>query len=166
MKLELKLNKLQISKAFLLVLIPILLKIKTGEWLDSISAYYYSPAKDDFIILLIIAGLLYSNDGLLKSKWWNVSIGVSLIGVAYFPHIDYYFLHYLFASYFFLGTSLSMVIFSSKEQRIYKIIVAIIIVLVMCSHFFLGLFSLLVAEWVCMVPMALHFIGESTGKID
>lgn len=159
-------SKLQIGKAFLLLLIPFILQIKSGEWLPSISAYYYSDARDEFVILLTLAGLLYANDGILKNKWWNISIGASLIGVAYFPHIDYNILHYLFAGYFFLGTSFSMVLFSSKDQRKYKVLVTILIILFMCLHFIFDLFSLLVAEWLCMIPMSLHFIGESTGKID
>jgi hypothetical protein len=158
--------KLQIGKAAVLLLIPLVLNLKSGEWLSSISAYYYSNARDEFVILLTLAGLLYANDGILKSKWWNISIGASLIGVAYFPHLDYSFLHYLFAGYFFLGTSFSMIFFSSKKQRNYKILVTVFILLFMALHFFFNVFSLLVAEWLCMIPMALHFIGESTGKID
>lgn len=165
-KISIRFEKLQVIKALVLILIPFILKLKTGKWLSSISSYYYSSAHDDFVLLLTLAGLLYANDGILRNKWWNISIGASLIGVAYFPHLEYAVLHYLLAAYFFVGTCITMVVFSSKQQRKYKIIVAAIIITVMAAHFFTGIVSLLTAEWLCMFPMALHFIGESTGKID
>lgn len=161
-----RLNKTQLVKASVLTLTPFLLMLKTGEWLGSISAYYHSAAHDDFIILLVISALMYADDGIYRKNFWNITIGLSLIGVAYFDLVNHKTLHYIFAGYFFIGTCLSMIIDSSKKQRPYKIAVCVFILIVMCSHFIFDLFSLLVAEWIATIPMSLHFIGESSGKID
>ena len=59
-----------------------------------------------------------------------------------------------------------MIIFSSAAQREIKIVAAVFIALAILGHFVGDLYSLLVAEWIGMLPMAVHFAGESLNKID
>ncbi|WP_271407419.1 DUF7103 family protein, partial [Tenacibaculum soleae] len=78
----------------------------------------------------------------------------------------YPFWHYLFAIIFFAGSVFVMIFYSSKKQRIYKVIAGIIVVLAMLGTFLFNWYSLLIAEWIGLLPICVHFIGETLNKID
>ena len=59
-----------------------------------------------------------------------------------------------------------MVFFSSNQQRLIKIFVAIFVLFGMSGHYFFGLYSLFYAEWIGMFPISIHYILELLGKID
>ncbi|MCT4698095.1 DUF7103 family protein [Tenacibaculum haliotis] len=166
MTLKRRITKLYTVKAMLLLFMPLILILVSGEVRSSISNYVYSDSIAVFIMLLTIASTLFINNGITDSKWYNVILGLSLTGVALTPHLDYSFLHYTFAIIFFLGSVFVMIFYSSEKQRIYKIIAGAIVVLAMLGTFLFNWYSLLIAEWIGLVPICIHFIGEALHKID
>lgn len=162
-----KVTDLKMIKAIFLLGIPLFLIIATGEVRPSISNYAYSDFPSFFVVLLTIAGTLFFDDGYIERKrFFNMVLGGALIGVALTPHFDFPVLHYSFAGLFFLGSEFNMIYFSSKKQRKYKILASIFIMFGLSGHFFFNWYSLLYAEWIGMLPISLHYIGESLGKID
>lgn len=161
-----RLKRIEVTLSLLLLFIPLLLIVITGEQRSSISDYVYSGNGMLFAILLSIAAVMFLYNGWLSKKWYNIVLGLSLIGVIATPHLNYPIIHYVFAGLFFLGSIVVMILFSSGHQRKYKIIAGMIIVLGLIGHFFLNIYSLLYGEWIGMLPICIHFIGESLNKID
>lgn len=154
-------------KAIFLFGIPLFLILFTGEVRPSISNYAYSSISELFVMLLTISGILFFDDGYtIRSRYFNMILGGSLMGVALTPHCDWPVLHYSFASLFFLGSQFNMIYYSSRKQRKYKILASIFIMFGLSGHFIFNLFSLFWAEWIGILPITLHYIGESLGKID
>lgn len=166
MTLKKRITNLYTIKAVLLLFMPLILIIVSGEVRPSISDYVYSDSIAVFIMLLTIASTLFVNNGITQRKWYNIILGASLLGVALTPHLHYPFLHYLFAIIFFAGSVFVMIFYSSKKQRIYKIIAGAIVVLAMLGALLFNWYSLLIAEWIGLVPICIHFIGEALEKID
>lgn len=165
MALEKRLRNLRIIKASVLLFTPLILICITGEIRPSISDYAYSNYKGLFVMLLTIAGMLYLNNSITAKQYHNGFLGLSLLGVALTPHLHYPILHYGFAVFFFLGSVFVMIYFSSAEQRLYKIIAGAVIVYALVSIYTHGL-SILIAEWIGIVPISIHFIGEKLNIID
>lgn len=159
-------TRIKVIQAFAFLLIPVILVVVNGGLLDSISAYaYHAPMT--FAMLLTLAGALFIYDGYAERKrWYNIYIGLSLLGVVLFRHLDYPVIHYIFAAVFFLGSLFNMVFFSSKAERKLKILVASLVMLGMAGCFAFGLYSVFWAEWIGMVPISIHFILEALNKID
>lgn len=153
---------LEISLAFLLMFIPLILKQIDGFWRDSISNYAYSNKNYVFVLLLTLAGSLFIYNGIgYKRHWYNIVLGASLLGVALTPHLDVPLLHYAFASIFFIGSIISIGLSSNKWLRNFKYLVSAIIILGLMLHFVFNLFSLLFAEWIGIIPISFHFIIKS-----
>ena len=162
-----KFTDLKIIQAFGFLLIPLILIILTGEVRSSISNYAYSSSNNSFVMMLTLAGALFVYDGYVERKrYYNMILGISLIGVALTPHLDYYYLHYSFAGIFFLGSVATMIIYSSKKQRPFKILAGAFILISMILFFVFNIYSLFWAEWIGMIPISLHYVGEALGKID
>ena len=161
-------GKLLYTQAIVFLFIPlILILVNDGVVLKSISAYAkYTPMT--FSSLLSLASAIFIYDGILehKSRWYNIYIGLSLLGVVYFDMYNHFIIHYIFAGIFFLGSLFNMVYFSSKKQRFIKLLVAFIVLLGMSGHYIFNLYSLFWAEWFAMIPMSIHYILELTNKID
>jgi len=155
----------QILSLLLLLIVPVLWLV-TGELRSSISDYAYSSADNLFVGLLWLSGAMFFYNAMYSGKYYNWAVGISLIGVSLTDHLDHPILHYSFAVLFFLGSMFVMTFYSSKKQRIYKIIAAAFMMLSLMGHFIFDLYSLLIAEWICMVPLSIHFLGESLNKID
>jgi len=160
-----KINSIYIYNAIVLFFIPLILIAFSGEYRSSISNYAYSDVNNLFVLLLTIAGTLFINNGITSNKFYNIILGASLYGVALTPHQDFPFLHYLFAGIFFLGSVFVMIYYSSQKQRKYKIIAGVFINIAMVLPIF-NIYNLLVAEWIALLPICLHFVGESLNKID
>lgn len=159
-------RKIETLEASFLILIPLVLIGFSGEVRDSISDYVYSDARDLFVGLLYFSAAMFIYNGAVNGKWYNIALGISLIGIAMTPHLENGFLHYSFASVFFLGSIAVMIIYSSASQRIYKVFAGIFILTAMALHFLFGVCSLLAAEWIGLFPISLHFILETNNKID
>ena len=165
--MEKRIIKLELILATLLLFIPLILILATGELRSSISNYAYSDLSYLFVTLLTVAGTMFIFNGTAyNSRWYNIILGCSLIGVGLTPHLDYTFIHYLFASIFFLGSVAVMIGFSSVKQRPLKVYFGSIIILGLVGHFVFQFYSLLWAEWIGMLPICIHYMGESTGKLD
>lgn len=160
-----KINKIYAIKAASLMLLPLVLIVFTGELRSSISDYAYSGSGVLFALLLTISGTLFVNNGLTSNKWYNVLLGLSLYVVVLTPHLDFPFLHYTFATLFFLGSIAVMIVFSSDRQRFYKILAGLFIITALSGYYF-EWYTLLYAEWLGLLPISLHLIGESLNKID
>lgn len=162
-----RLTKLEIILSTLLLFIPLILILATGEIRPSISNYAYSNLNYLFATLLTLAGTMFIfNGSAYNSRWYNIVLGLSLIGVALTPHYDFPILHYTFAAIFFLGSMAVMVLFSSKEQLKLKIYFSAIVFLALLGHFIFKTYSLFWAEWIGILPICIHYLGESTGKLD
>lgn len=162
-----RLTKLEIILSTLLFFIPLILIVCTGEIRTSISNYAYSNLSYLFATLLSIAATMFIFNGTAyNSRWYNIILGCSLIGVALTPHQNLPVLHYFFASLFFLGSVFCMIFFSSKSQRNLKLIAGAIIIIGLIGHFWFKWYSLFWAEWIGILPICIHYIGESLGKID
>jgi hypothetical protein len=156
---------LEIGLAIILMLTALILNICTGVWLSSISAYAYSSCDYVYVFLLTLAGTLFIYNGIgYKRHWYNVILGISLCGVALTPYLDYKTLHYLFAGTFFLGSVLAIGLSSNVAFRGFKYLVSAIVLIGLIMHFALGSFSLLVAEWIGIIPISIHFIIKSINK--
>jgi hypothetical protein len=165
--MEKRIIKLELILATLLLFIPLILIIATGEVRSSISNYAYSNLSYLFVMLLSIAGMMFIFNGTAyNSRWYNIILGCSLIGVSLTPHLDYTIIHYLFASLFFLGSVAVMIGFSSAKQRPLKAYLGVMVILGLVGHFAFNWYSLLWAEWIGILPICIHYIGESTGKLD
>lgn len=148
-----------------LVLLPFLLKLQVGNYADSISAFYYTNASADFVMLLTISAMLYIVDGVINNKWYQFLNGVALLGVAKFGHLDYSVIHYVCAGYYFIGNAFMISFYSSTKQRWFKIIPMSILLL---SYWFVYTeqLTLLQWEWIGLCLFIANHGGEVTKKID
>lgn len=162
MENEKDIKRLEVTLAMLLMFIPLILRLTDGNWRPSISNYAYSSRSYVFDMLLTLAGTLFIYNGIgFKRHWYNVILGVSLLGVVLTPHLDYPIFHYAFASVFFVGSVLSIGLSSNIAFRGFKYLVSAITVIGLVLHFVFNLFSLLIAEWIGIIPIATHFILKS-----
>ncbi len=158
----------EVIKALILMFIPLVLVIANGgEIRPSISNFVYYT-ESTFKVLLCTTALLYFQDGYTdRRRWYNMLLALCLVGVAYTPHLQVPFWHYLFALNFFIGNDIVMIWYSSKKQRIYKIIASLSTIPV----YFLALKYdaenvFFWAESYMSVKLSLHLVGEKIGKID
>ena len=108
MSLKSRITILYITKAIFLLFMPLILIVVSGTARLSISDYAYSDYNYVYVMLLTIAGTLFINNGITSSKLYNSILGLSLLGVALTPHLDYPILHYFFTGLFF-GESLNKI---------------------------------------------------------
>jgi hypothetical membrane protein len=158
------------------ILIPLILWFNDGgvnhSFRPSISEYAYMPHSYVFGMLLSIAAMLFifngavyfksvnSSDALkisVHGQWYNVVLGVSLLCLICLPCDDYPVPHYIFAIFFFLGNAIVTGVFYKDKDKIASIILAILTVIALPFALF-GVISLLVAEWISLTVIAIHFI--------
>jgi len=163
----LRFSKLERILAFLCLFIPLILRTIDGKFRESISAYAYMQANQVYVFLLSLAAMLFVVNGTIYArKWYNTVLGISLAGVALFPSLDFIYLHYSFAIVFFLGSTFVIVWYTSRKQLWIKIGIALGIVFSLVFHFIFHLITLLVAEWIAFAIIAVHYILESSKKLD
>jgi len=166
-RLKTRLLKLEFILTVILLLTPGILILISGEIRPSISNYAYSKTNHLFVFLLTIAAtMLVYNGAAFNKHWYNIILGCLLAVVVLTPHLHYPIIHFIAAGLFFLFSVFVMIFYSSKTQRIYKVCAGVFIVTALFLHFFFNLYSLFIAEWIGIAPIALHYIGESFGKID
>ncbi len=89
-----------------------------------------------------------------------------LAGVILFNHKDSSLVHAVFATIFFGGNAVVILVYSSKKQRLFKAFLVAGIVLSMLGFFVFDWFTLFWAEWLSFAIIALHYLLESWGIID
>jgi hypothetical protein len=171
----------EISIAVVCIAIPLLLRLADREvtgFRTSISDYVYMKNSYVYGMLLTIAAMLFIFNGAVyfkkqkafglnsAGKWYNVILGLSLFGVILLPHKEYVTVHYFFGGVFFLGNAVVIALFHKKQYAAPSLVLAFITVAAMALHFFGGVLSLLVAEWISLTVIGLHFILEATGTIN
>lgn len=160
-----RLTNLEVLASYILFFIPLILILATGEVRKSISDYANSDLPWILPSLLSISASLYIFNGVLnKKKWYNVALGLSLVGIAFTPVSVYPILHYIFTGIFFIGSALIISIFSSKKERWWKILISSSITLLIGLSFLFNLLSVFWAEWIIIAILAFHFKLESKNK--
>jgi len=101
-----------------------------------------------------------------KGKWYNILLGVSLIGVAIFHHERSGYpatLHIVFALIFFLGSAVVIFFNHDPEDRWKSRILAIISIACLAIAYFSDgqLITLYWAETIALIIIAVHYILES-----
>jgi hypothetical membrane protein len=162
------------------ITVPMILWLADGgmhhSFRQSISNYAYMGHSYVFGMLLCIAAMLFIFNGAVYYKnvpakniswhgqWYNVVLGLSLIGTICFPHAEYPIPHYVFAIIFFVGNALVTGIFYKDKDKVASIIMAILTVLTIPLAF-INVISILVAEWISLTVIAIHFV-LSTLQMD
>jgi len=154
------------------ILIPLLLIVfDHGRVRDSISAYYNMERSQVFYFPLTVAAMLFIVNGVVKdSRPFNTVLGVMLAGVILFNHVDASWVHGAFAVAFFGGNAVVILGFNStltwKKEARYKALLILGIAGSMLGCFVFGWFTLFWAEWVSFAIIALHYIIDSSDRID
>ncbi|MDY7395306.1 hypothetical protein UMM65_08635 [Aureibaculum sp. 2210JD6-5] len=166
--------------AIICIFIPLFLYLADNNTVrGSISAYVDMDNSYIYGLLLGIAAMLFIFNGALyfkttpkpnmnykknRGKWYNIILGVALMGVTLFPYNGKLsLLHYFFTIVFFAGSAVVMFLFQNPKHMLISRILAII------SLFGLGLcvfgsenfFNLFWAEWIALVMIGLYYILES-----
>lgn len=148
----------------------------SGMFRGSISAYYNMIHYEWFLVPLAATVLLLLMNGLLRNgHWWNVLLGLALLGVIMFDKDDNSrTLHFAFAVLFFVG-NVAVFLFAhwrlkapdplrtgshgawqTREMRL-RIALAVSVGVSMLLWRPLGLIDLLVAEWLSLGAICIHF---------
>lgn len=135
----------------------------------SISNYVYMNHSYVFGMLLCIAAMLFLYNGAVYYKseqhmhiswhgqWYNVVLGLSLLGVISFPHLEYPLVHYIFAGFFFVGNAVVTGLFYKDKDKIQSIVLAILTIVAMPLAF-IHIINVFVAEWISLSVIGIHFI--------
>ena len=160
--------KLERVIAALCISIPALLILfDHGNIRESISAYYSMTEHEVFYFPLTVASMLFVVNGVVKNKHiYNTYLGLSLAGVILFNCQDFQWLHAAFAIAFFGGNGAVILIFTSKRNRWFMILLVSIIVLAILGWKPFNWFALFWAEWISFSIIALHYILESAGVVN
>ena len=162
-------NKVNTVKAIFFLLIPLILILIENGFRISISDYVYSEkpfVRDVYVLLVSASGVLFIDSGIVNKKWYNIVLGIFLLGISLTPHRDYKFFHYLFSVLFFEGSCFAIVFFSSKKQRLCMWLISVSVNIPLLLYLIFNNISLLITEWVAMIPLSIHFIGETNNKIQ
>jgi hypothetical protein len=149
----------------------------------SISDYVYATNSYLFGMLYMMAALLFIYNGIVyvkqkellniqrRGSWFNVFIGLSLIGVILNPASKNCFLHNLF-SFLFFGINVLVILFLSKpkETRLFRATRIVMGILVLATILIwaakvLDHFTLLWAEWVSLFIIAAYLIMMAASQL-
>lgn len=162
MSITKRLAKLETILAVLLLFIPLILSVLDKGTRPSISNFAYSQYNYVFASLLSLAGSLFLFNGTAyNKKWYNIILGLSLYGVVFTPHLDYPLWHYSFASIFFVGSYVVVLLSGIKQPNKLYLFISAIIPLALLGHFLNNWYSLFIAEAIAMSPISFHFIMKS-----
>ena len=155
------------------IMMPLILWLTDGAmphaYRPSISNYVYMDHSYVFGMLLCIAAMLFIFNGAVYYKneshlhiswhgqWYNVVLGLSLMGVLCFPHKEHPLPHYTFAATFFLGNALVTSLFYKDKHKFLSVAIGIFTVAAMPLAF-TNVITLLTAEWISLFAIAIHFI--------
>ena len=161
------------------ILIPVILKLydkSCSHFRYSISKYAYMTNSYIYGMLLCMAAMLFIFNGAIyfksevhllldkNGKWYNVGLGVSLIGVILFPPLKYHLIHLIFGTIFFIGNAF-VIGFFQKKNRIVGITLAVLTVVAFILSLATCLFTLLWAEWISLATIGTHFFLEAKNAI-
>ena len=166
--------------AAICILIPLFLYLADNNTIrGSISSYVDMKNSYIYGLLLGIASMLFIFNGALyfkttpkplmnykknRGKWYNIILGIALMGVVLFPYNGKLsFLHYFFTIVFFGGSAVVMFLFQNPKHIYISRILAIV------SMFGLGfcvlggnsIINLFWAEWISLFLIGLYYILES-----
>ncbi|MET2983995.1 DUF7103 family protein [Aureibaculum conchae] len=189
MKLEIKNKYTTDDTTFLVVeqliagiciLIPLFLYLADNNTIrESISAYVDMDNSYIYGLLLGIAAMLFIFNGALyfkttpkptmnykknRGKWYNIILGIALMGVALFPYNGKLsFLHYFFTIVFFVGSAIVIFLFQNPKHMWISRIIAILSLfgLGLCVFSNESIINLFWAEWISLVVIGLYYILES-----
>lgn len=174
--------KLERIIAVICIAIPALLALQdTGtlrKFRSSISNYVYMDAGHVYGMLLTIAAMLFIFNGVIYFKddakgecrnkhgrWYNVILGLAILGVIIFPHQEYKIIHHIFAALFFLGSTLTMIFFNDKHYKKLNYFFALLSTLGLMLYFYdKEILSLFWAEWFSLIAIAGHYLMVSLVK--
>lgn len=152
---------------------------------DSISNYVFMEDSYWFGSLLTLAAALFIFNGTQHmviqkdanlaavesrfGKGYNIIFGLALFGVLFFNHVDFKIAHYIFAVIFFVGCAMAMILTRETPLKRLGDVLGILTLLALGIHFLLEYsvlkgnnpFTLLWAEWVGLLFIAVYFILES-----
>ncbi len=180
-------SKLERIIAAICILIPLLLAwADNWHFRDSISNYVYMGNSHIFGLLLTMAAMLFIFNGAVyihtkhlrackkHGKWYNIVLGLALLGVSLLPHLEYPVWHYFFAITFFGGSAVVIAVFNDPRHRQISRTIAFFSILALLVYFVktcllpipgTGWFTLYWAEWVSLTVIAIHYILESLGEL-
>lgn len=162
MEITKKIKIYEITTGSLLFFIPLILATVDGWFRPSISNYAYSNYSQIFVCLLTLGGCLFLFNALVNNKhWYNFLIGIALIIIGITPHLDFPVIHYVASGIFFLASLLAIPLSSSKKYIKIKFAISGFCIGILGLHFITGVYSLLIAEWVAILPISTHFIIKS-----
>lgn len=144
----------------LLILTPLVLIAFDGPApKDSISAYHDSSTPEAFYVPLAAGAMLFFVNGLVRDgHWYNLALGVGLLGVVLFDKDNVPFVHAFCALGFFGMGALTMLVFSTSKSAELKLVAVGGIVAAVALW---PLASLFWAEWVAMAIIAAHYVVDS-----
>ena len=102
-------------------------------------------------------------------RGYNIWFGLALFGVIYFDHLSFLVMHYIMAVIFFGGCIIMMVWKPRPEIKRWGQVLGILGAIALVVHFVLEYwllkdnnpYTLLWAEWIGMVCIAIYFIKDS-----
>ena len=177
--------KVETVIAFICILIPWILCAIDGGLRDSISAYVNMNESQYFGLLLTMASMMFIFNGALyfgvedsvetktyisqcnynkprKGKWYNLILGIALMGVVIFDFKNQKILHYTFAVIFFVGSALVMFFIHDPDDIWKSRILAIGSLLCLgISVFDENILSLFWSETIALTIIGIHYILES-----
>ncbi|MFS4468871.1 hypothetical protein [Maribacter sp. 2210JD10-5] len=151
----------------------------------SISDYAFMCDSYWFGSLLALAGALFIFNGAQHmsltdipslafaekrfGKGYNIIFGIALFGVIYFDHEDFKVVHYIFAAVFYLGCALAMLLTRETQLKKTGDVLGILTILSLGLNLLLDWilgednnpFTLLWAEWLGLIFIAIYFVAES-----
>jgi hypothetical protein len=155
------------------IIMPLILWLADGTmphaFRPSISNYVYMANSFVFGMLLCIAAMLFIFNGAVYYKnetsmhiswhgqWYNIVLGVSLMGVICFPHKEYPIPHFTCAGLFFLGNAVVSICFHKDKDKGKSILLGILTVAALPLAF-MHVISVLVAEWISLSVIGIHFM--------
>ena len=159
--------KLERILAFVCMTAPALMILGDDQAVrDSISAYYDMTKSALFYVPLSVAFMLFVVNGVIKQqKAYNTALGIALAGLVIFDHDHFKYIHFACAGAFFIGNAAVMVIYTSKNELWFKVVLVTIIIASLAA-WGLGFISLFWAEWISLGIIGWHYILESWGVID
>ena len=174
--------------AIVLIFTPLILYLAdfgfAREFRSSISNYAFMCDSYWFGSLLAVAGTLFILNGAQHmrvrntflyqvekrfGKGYNIIFGLALFGVIYFDHINYTLIHFIFAGVFYIGCAIAMIFLSQGNLKNIGRVLGIFTLMALILHFVLDTrltedrnpFTLLWAEWVGLLLIAIYFVLES-----
>ena len=144
----------------------------TMPFRESISAYVHIERSYIFGMLMCMAAMLFIVNGVVyfknqdtrlklesTGKWYNMILGISLLGVILFVHDELRTLHIIFATIFFLGNAVVTGIFHHGVRKRLSLTLALLTVAAFAIHLIDdSLITMFWAEWFSLVVIAIHLI--------